>query len=134
MDSFSFNGFRCSCLALVALTGCSLLIDRSPEQCATDDECLTRGPGYANTYCNGEGFCVARTTTPIDACTSNKECTAALGEPAICRTPGTPCVKLLLKSTDDSGNEKVSCSDVFPPKAIDDDKVIIVGWVIPSFV
>lgn len=115
--------------AVVPGTGCILISGADSEvQCEVDDDCADLGEEFGDTICSPEKVCVSRAnpasssssttssgTGVVEGCTSNAECTAQEGEPAICRQPGEDCVRLLSED----------CTQVIGP--YEDDNAIFYG-------
>jgi branched-chain amino acid transport system substrate-binding protein len=80
-------------------SGCSFVLDTSTVQCSTDGDCSSRGGDFAASVCGPEHRCVPQdggeTDAPDISCTTNKECSTALGETALCRKTDHTCAKVL---------------------------------------
>ncbi|MDB4941018.1 MAG: uncharacterized protein JWP97_552 [Labilithrix sp.] len=83
-------------LLATLVAACSLLVEASPAQCKVDADCYTRGGEFAEAVCLHDR-CIAPDGGGVDAglCTTNKECTAKLGAPSLCRSTDHVCVRLL---------------------------------------
>lgn len=75
----------------IGAAACTAILDTSAAQCESDGDCRERGGAFSTSVCRG-ARCIAAENAP---CTTNKECAAALGVPAICRKRDGRCGKLL---------------------------------------
>jgi len=82
--------------ALALVSACSLLLETSPSQCASDGDCYARGGAFATSVCT-TGRCVPPQSEGgiIGGCVTNQECTGKLVAPAICRQRDHLCIRLL---------------------------------------
>ncbi len=113
---------------LVALTsvaaapGCSLVVDKSATQCATDNDCRAAGAAFEGSFCSTRGIC----ERSVDYCFTNQECIARTGnEATICRKNDHRCVGLLTKE----------CTKVLADKddLRNDDTIVLGIHGIPSW-
>src|SRR6266511_737317 len=95
-------------------TGCDLIVNTKDTQCDTDADCAARGPQFAGTMCTSKKVCGR------EPCTTSHECVEILGEPSYCRSDLT-CTRLF---TED-------CKAVVPAKALDEDELILIGYMGP---
>src|SRR3954463_9335121 len=87
-------------LALVVMTAsaCSLLLESSASQCASDGDCYARGGDFATSICVSSRCVAASLEAGGDAggfCTTNQEGTDKFAAPSICRARDHLCVRLL---------------------------------------
>ncbi len=101
-------------LLLAASGACSLVVDTSADQCASDADCAAKGDAFAG------ALCVQRACTKL-ACSSGKACVDLLGVPSLCRADGV-CAKL---QSDD-------CKEILADAAdLTDDAVQWYGVLLP---
>jgi len=99
------GGHRVGWVAAVStlLGACSLVYSPEPaRQCSTNSDCDAE-PALSGRRCDAEyGICIQALetdTAPGAPCVSTESCEAAnLGQPALCRVPGTPCVRLATRT------------------------------------
>lgn len=85
----------CIEVVLAGLMGCSVLYEPpEPRQCVTDADCESQ-PELAGLVCEASlGVCVARAPS-AEGCESTARCSQQnSGQAALCRYPGSPCVRL----------------------------------------
>ncbi len=102
----------------LAATQCNAVVDTNIEQCQTTDDCVSKGPAFANAICTAEKIC----SLAGGDCDTNQECLDRFdGKPAICRRPDRTCVAL---TTPD-------CDLVFPAAALAEDSTLVLGFMAP---
>src|SRR3954470_16639978 len=86
--------WRFAPMALV-LGGCTVITNETSSQCHSQEDCISRGPEFANTTCAEDRTCQP-IKAAVEACTSNKQCADQNGgAPFICRKSDSRCVSLL---------------------------------------
>lgn len=80
---------------LAANNGCSAILVKPSAQCLSEQDCLNRGPDFADSTCDPQ----TRTCVPLPAeaklCSTNSECIdRANGAPAVCRKQDHKCAPL----------------------------------------
>src|SRR5688500_7606742 len=104
------------CAAVLPLAlGCTAIVDSSPEQCRSDADCAARGGAFVGTTCSAKNVCEQ------SECSSTADCSDRLGVPSYCRPDTRQCVKVLSKE----------CFKVHPPAALEEDDVVLVGFMAP---
>ena len=101
--------------SIASAPGCSLVVDKSARQCATDDDCRAAGAEFQGSFCSTRGVC----ERSVDYCFTNQECIARTGnEATICRKSDHTCVGLLTKQ----------CTKLLADKDdLRDDNTVILG-------
>jgi hypothetical protein len=77
----------------VAPGGCTSITAEGATQCRSQQDCLARGPDFAETTCSKDRVCV-KIAVNDKACETNAECTARNGSPSLCRKSDARCVSL----------------------------------------
>jgi hypothetical protein len=82
-------------LTAIGIGACTLSTETTATQCRSQDDCLSRGPEFANTTCSAQRVCVQQAIVE-KACTKNAECIERNGgAPYTCRKNDGRCVPLL---------------------------------------
>jgi branched-chain amino acid transport system substrate-binding protein len=103
-------------MALLQLAfGCTAIVDPETKQCSSDADCAALGSEFAGTTCTAKKVC-ERTE-----CSSTADCNDRLGEPSYCRPDTKQCVKVLSDQ----------CFSVYPQSALEEDDVVLVGFMAP---
>jgi hypothetical protein len=82
--------------SVLASQGCNAITNTTAIQCLSEQECVSKGPGFENTTCDP----ISKTCVPVEAgvgtCSTNAECTAKNNNvPSICRKSDKTCVVLV---------------------------------------
>ena len=82
-------------LAVSAAGACTLLTSTKADQCATDADCLARGPAFDGYACGADRVCAPQAKL---GCDTNKQCIDANGgQPFTCKKAERRCVQLTSK-------------------------------------
>lgn len=96
--------------------GCNALVDTSTAQCETNADCRKSSREFANTFCSPDKVC-----KPLSLpCTTSRDCSERLDEPAYCRPDGV-CTRVLTPE----------CTQIVPDGALSRDHVILTGFMAP---
>jgi hypothetical protein len=95
--------------------GCTAIVDPETKQCSSDADCAALGSEFDGTTCTAKKVC-ERTE-----CSSTADCNDRLGEASYCRPDRKQCVKVLSDQ----------CFSVYPQSALEDDDVVLVGFMAP---
>jgi ABC-type branched-subunit amino acid transport system substrate-binding protein len=104
---------------LLAGTACSLIVDKSKDQCDTTEDCRALGAEFANTVCGDNHICAIN---PRVSCTTNVQCQGILSPTAVCVQKTHQCQELT----------SVDCPKVLSgPGDLQNDNTIFLGVVAP---
>lgn len=94
------------------------MTDGTSSQCHSQEDCLARGPAFANTTCSPERTCV-KLQVEASSCSTNRECIdRASGDPSVCRKSDGRCTSLLSSE----------CTSILGnPAYVADDSTIVFG-------
>lgn len=117
------NRWLISALGALGVVGCTLVTNETSSQCHSQDDCLAKGPEFANTTCTEARVC-EKIAVSEKACTTNQQCIDANGgAPYICRRSDNRCISLLT----------TNCQTVYADKPdLLDDNVVVIGQTTPS--
>lgn len=113
-----------SCLTIAcALVACTAIVDPSATQCRSQQDCLSRGPEFAETTCTVDRVCV-KIVTDARACRTNQECIDKNGgAPYTCRKSDGKCAPLL----------STFCPRIMADKEdLVDDNTVYIGHTSPA--
>lgn len=112
----------CSFLFAAGSVACTLATDATSTQCRSQEDCLSRGPEFAETTCTAARVC-EKIVFPEKACTKNQECIDQNGgAPYTCRRTNGKCVSLL----------STTCQTLFADKEdLIDDNLVVIGATLP---
>lgn len=119
----SWARFAISSLTLLGgLAACTFITNETSTQCRNQEDCLSRGPEFADTTCSIDRVCV-KIEAAETACTTNQQCIDENGgAPYTCRRSDGKCVSLL----------STNCQTVYADKEdLIDDNLVVVGTTLP---
>ncbi|CAN5865388.1 hypothetical protein BH11MYX4_BH11MYX4_03090 [soil metagenome] len=111
-----------SLLIATGAVACTFISNETSTQCRSQEDCLGRGPEFADTTCTAARVC-EKIALPEKACTKNQECIDQNGgAPYTCRRSDGKCVSLL----------SANCQTLFADKEdLSDDNLVVIGGTLP---
>lgn len=110
-------------ITLAGGSACSFILKANTSQCTSRDDCIARGPEFANTTCGDDHICVVN---PAISCTKNQQClTLHNNDPWTCRKSDHKCVQLTSPECRDILQGTASANDLA------NDDTIFIGALSP---
>src|ERR1700722_996504 len=105
---------------------CSFALNTTAVQCLSEQDCLNRGPAFANTTCSPVTKTCVVPEAGVVGCTTNVACSTTLGVTAICRHSDSTCQPL----------KTAECPDIFDAAnaltSLPDNQVVLLGSLSPE--